>query len=341
MTCLSDYLSLARLNELFACFPKLRIGVIGDIGLDVYWHADMTRSHLSRETPHYPRPVVSESYGPGAGANVAQNLKALGVGEVRVYSLVGLDPFGAQLKLELNRRNIHTGAVIDSPSRRTTAYVKPILMGYNSQQEDARLDFENSQPPDPGDEAQLLTALEKDLSGLDAVVISDQLEEFGIVSDRVRERLNQLAHNGPLFLVDSRMRIGLYRGMVIKPNELEAASAFAPGSLPDLDLRAIVRTASRASARPAFITMGEYGAIACESDHAVHIPAAPVKPPLDVVGAGDTFLSALAASLLSGASPREAAALGNLAAAVTVEKLNQTGTASPEEIAERLAKSSV
>ena len=37
---------------------KGRIGVIGDSCLDVYWHADMTKSELSRETPHFPLPIV-------------------------------------------------------------------------------------------------------------------------------------------------------------------------------------------------------------------------------------------------------------------------------------------
>jgi sugar/nucleoside kinase (ribokinase family) len=60
-----------------------------------------------------------------------------------------------------------------------------------------------------------------------------------------------------------------------------------------------------------------------------------VRPPLDIVGAGDAFLAWLAAGLSAGAAPAEAGALANLAAAVTVEKLNQTGTASPDEILAR------
>src|SRR5512146_1914419 len=208
MPALIEYLSPTRLSGLLACFPGLRIAVVGDIGLDVYWYADMTRSHLSRETPHFPRPVVRESYGPGAGANVAQNLKALGVGQVRVYSLIGADPWGARLKTELARRSIETAALLECETRRTTAYVKPLLLGYNSQQEDARLDFENSRPPDPADEERLLRRLEDDLPGLDAVLVADQLEEFGVVTARVRERLNELAARAPrpLFLADSRVR---------------------------------------------------------------------------------------------------------------------------------------
>ncbi len=340
MPLLTDFLSRDRLSELIERFPALSIAVIGDIGLDVYWYADMTRSHLSRETPHFPRPVVRESYGPGAGANVAQNLKALGVGRVGVYSLTGLDPWGAQLKAELSRRAIETAAVLECETRRTTAYVKPLLLGYNSQQEDARLDFENSRPPDAADEERLLSQLERDLPGLDAVVVADQLEEFGVVTARVRDRLNDLAMRAPrpLFLADSRVRIAHFRGMVVKPNELEAAAAFAPGPASALsidDLAAAGQAASRASSRPAFITLGERGALACQPTRAELIPAAPVRPPLDVVGAGDTFLSALAAALSAGAAAAEAAALANLAAAVTVEMLNQTGAASPSEILQR------
>ena len=57
-----------------------------------------------------------------------------------------------------------------------------------------------------------------------------------------------------------------------------------------------------------------------------------VAPPVDIVGAGDSFLSACALALGAGAALGEAAALGNLASAVTIQKLGQTGTASAEEI---------
>jgi phosphoglycolate phosphatase-like HAD superfamily hydrolase len=52
------------------------------------------------------------------------------------------------------------------------------------------------------------------------------------------------------------------------------------------------------------------------------------------VGAGDTFSSALAASLSAGTNLAAAAFIANIAAAVTAQKLFQTGTATPEEILE-------
>lgn len=70
-------LSLSRLKELLQRIEGVRVGVMGDLCLDVYWHIDMRRSELSRETPHYNLPVDWERYSPGAGGNVVKNIAAL------------------------------------------------------------------------------------------------------------------------------------------------------------------------------------------------------------------------------------------------------------------------
>src|SRR5512138_1078073 len=185
MSSISKSLSHQRLEELLAKFSALKIAVVGDVALDAYWYADMTRSHLSRETPHYPRPVVRAAYGPGAGANTAQDLQALGVGQVSLFSVVGKDLWSAQLSQELAERQVQA-RWIESPNRRTTAYIKPILVGYQAQQEDARLDFENAGPLTQSEEDQLLEALGLALPELDAVVLADQFELNGVITERVR-----------------------------------------------------------------------------------------------------------------------------------------------------------
>ena len=94
----------------------------------------------------------------------------------------------------------------------------------------------------------------------------------------------------------------------------------------------LAKTLEQRTQHPVFLTLSEAGVLVCAQGETQHIPAGPTTPPLDPVGAGDTFIAALGAALASGATPQEAGTLATLAAAVTVEKLNQTGTASPEEI---------
>ena len=101
------------------------------------------------------------------------------------------------------------------------------------------------------------------------------------------------------------------------------------------DLADIGLALSKRSGRPVFLTLSEEGVLVCAEGQHERLPAAPVRPPLDPVGAGDTFIAAMAAGLAAGADPWEAGALANLAAGVTVEKLNQTGAAYPAEILQR------
>ncbi len=225
-----NHLSRERLEGILNRLTDRKIGVVGDLGLDAYWYADMTRSFLSRETPRFPRPVVREVYAPGAGGNVAHNLSVLGVGQVVVFSVLGDDWRGMILRQEMARRGITVKHLLASPQRSTTTFVKPILTGYDSQQEDARLDFENAEPLSQALEEALTEVVAQHLPDLDGLLVADQLDVNGAITGRVREALNDLAANDPgkLFVADSRQRIGNFRGMVLKPNWMEASAAVHP-----------------------------------------------------------------------------------------------------------------
>jgi rfaE bifunctional protein kinase chain/domain len=338
---ISQILSKVRLVEILSKFEQVRAGVIGDFALDAYWLVDMRRSRLSRETPHFPRPVVEERYSPGAGGNVAQNLAALGLKKVAAFCVIGEDAWGGILRDRLAEQKVSTQGLLPQAGRHTPAYIKPILMGYDARQEDARLDFENLEPLSEQAEEALLKALEEQLESLDTVLISDQMEENGVITPHMRQRLSELADQHPniCFLADSRQRISLFRNMVLKPNRLEALAAIQPGSDPNQASPDAIEGAGRAlveqTHQAVYLTLGEQGALVCTPAECQVVLAAPVRDPLDITGAGDAFLAALAAGLAAGATALEAGAIANLAAAVTVEKLGQTGTASPEEIMER------
>ncbi|MDI7277942.1 MAG: PfkB family carbohydrate kinase, partial [Anaerolineae bacterium] len=75
----------------------------------------------------------------------------------------------------------------------------------------------------------------------------------------------------------------------------------------------------------------------CDGRSATAVPTVRETGPIDPVGAGDSALAGIACALAVGASPEEAALVGNLCAAVTIRKIGTTGTASPAEVLERYA----
>ena len=77
------------------------------------------------------------------------------------------------------------------------------------------------------------------------------------------------------------------------------------------------------------------GGLYAEHGELYYIPAHKVAPPIDICGAGDTFLSAFICARAAGAEGFEAVAFANLASSVSIKKLSTTGTASPEEILKR------
>jgi len=319
------------MQEIKARAARCRMAVLGDFCLDIYWHADMRRSELSRETPHFPLPVVKERMSAGGAGNVAANLLALTPAAVQCIGVFGEDWRGREYRRILREMGADERLVVDDPDRRTDTYAKPLRQGLSGViYEDPRLDFTNDKPPAPATEARLLEALD----GLDCDVlcVCDQMRD-GCVTPAVRERLCRLGREGMTVVVDSRDRIGLYSGVIVKPNELEAARALqaAPTKEPDA-LAAQAQALSRRTGRPAVITAGEQGCVTAEGGRTAHVPAVPVEGEIDICGAGDTFMAGLATGLAAGASLNEAAALACAAAAVIVKKLHATGTATWAEL---------
>jgi rfaE bifunctional protein kinase chain/domain len=335
-----------RLVEIFGSFKDLSVMVVGDFALDVYWYADMTRSELSRETPHHTRPVTSETYSPGASGNICWNVSDLGVKAVFAVTVIGDDWRGQILAREMKRNGACLDHVVTSPDVVTSTYIKPILCGFDSQQEAPRLDFMNRNPLPKALEDRLIGEIQAAVPKVDAVIVEDQMVNNGVVTGRVRDAIVSLAGSYPdkTFVADSRERVGLFRNMVLKPNRLEAVRAVSPSMKPEgaevEELKKIGLEMVQNAKRPIYITLGERGALLVTESAQQQIPAAPTTSPIDPVGAGDTFISALAASLAGGADFLEAGIIANLAAGVTVEKLNTTGTASQEEILGKFADAS-
>ena len=335
------WLRRSRLLEILNSLKNLNVMVVGDFALDVYWYADMTRSELSRETPHYTRPIFKETYSPGASGNICCNVKDLGVKKVFAVTVLGRDWRGQILKEKLSENGILLDYVISSSERVTSTYIKPILCGWDSQQEDSRLDFINYNSLSESLQNEIIENIQSAVPKVDAIIIEDQMTHNGIVTDKIRENLIRLAEENPgkVFVADSRERIGLFKNMVLKPNRIEAVKAMHPSRNPIEvkmeELISIGREMQERAKRPVYITLSEKGALLVTDEDYYHLPVAPTEPPIDPVGAGDTFIAAIGACLAGGATPVEAGIIANLAASIIIKKLNITGTASPKEILEK------
>ena len=334
-------LNKERIREIESALRNKTVAIIGDFCLDIYWQADMTRSELSRETPHFPLPVVEERISLGAGGNVAANLAALGPKEILAVSLYGNDWRGKLLAEEVGRIGISPEWLVPSGQKFTNAYCKPLRKGISSTvYEDPRLDFENHEPVGAETESTVIQMLREVSKKADILCVADQFR-FGTVTDAVRQEIISLARSGTPVIVDSRYRIADYTDCFLKPNEVECWKAVCgdDGYLA-ADEEAFMRAAdllARKNRASVFCTLGEKGSYFTDGSRRIRTPARKLSGELDICGAGDTTLSAFTCALAAGADVAEAAELAAMASAVTVKKIGETGTATFDEILSQLA----
>ena len=235
------------------------------------------------------------------------------------------------LKEMFEEQGVDASAIVERKNGVTTCYIKPVKFGISNQlQEDPRLDFENYEAIDPEDEEKLLAALEIAAKNCDVIAVSDYCT-YGVITERVKERLCELAKTVPV-IVDSRDRIADFKNVIVKPNEVEAARALGVSASSLEEYIEIGKKLTDKTGAPAIITLGSLGGLWCENGRCDYVKTAPAKGEIDIVGAGDTFLSAFSAAYAVCRDGVKAMEFANLASGVTVKKIGTTGTASPDEI---------
>ncbi len=325
------FLQTHELERILLTIKDVTVCLLGDVCVDVYWRCDMRKSELSRETPHHPLPVVDERVSLGAGGNVAAVMCDLGA-RVLPVSVVGHDWRGQLLRAGFEQRGICQDYLVTCEDRVTPAYCKPLRMGISAvAYEDPRLDFENWRGLSADHETRLIDALRRASAQADVIAVADQFR-FGAVTDALRSALSGL--HKPV-VVDSRDRVTAFSGMMVKPNEIEAAAAVGVSGEAKVNADNFAQVALALSSQmgaPAIVTLGNQGALWTDGGMVSHAPGLIVPPPVDIVGAGDAFLGAFCCALVAGAPGPKAVAFANIAAAVTVRKIGTTGTATPDEI---------
>jgi sugar/nucleoside kinase (ribokinase family) len=269
------------------------------------------------------------------------NLAALGVGRLKPVTVLGDDGHGYDLRRQLGHLPVDLDAVLTDEGRLTPTYTKPLRPARRGQWEELnRLDVRTRQPLTEATRRRVCVALRAVWENADGLIVMDQVHEenCGVVHDSVRDFLVTLAErdSNKVLFVDSRSQLSKFTCGILKGNRQEIlAAADAPADSDD-HVRAAARSLVERTGRPVFCTMGEQGILVAEPGAAPRLVAGcPVEGPVDIVGAGDSATSGIVTSLACGATAREAAAVGNLVASITVQQLGTTGTASPEQVLAR------
>lgn len=332
-----------RLRSLLDRFPATHILVVGDYFLDYYLDLDRTLSEISLETDLEAYQVVQVRSSPGAAGTVTSNLRALDV-RISALGVIGDDGMGYELLRGLEARGVDTNPLIQVDDRFTPTYSKPMMREPNGTVHELnRLDIKNRQPMPPALEDQIIASLQQQIDHVDGIIVADQVQEAncGVITDRVRAELSELGRTHPqvTIAVDSRMRIGDYRNVIVKPNAREATLAIHPertdSEIPQALAHSSAQTLHQRTGKPVFLTAGENGVFVFDEAGTTHEPGIHVTGPIDIVGAGDSTMAGIVSALCCGATNAEAARMGCLVASITIQQIGTTGTATREQVIER------
>lgn len=314
-------------KEIVSQFSDKKILVIGDLYLDEYMLGEVTG--ISAEAP-VPVFLYDKSvYTPGAAANVASNVAALGA-DVTVLGVVGGDYSGELLRAELEKRNVNTDGMMVDAGRPTTHKAKVMAKGgQQTYQHTFRIDRESSEEIGEGTEQQMLSFLKDAVPEMDAVILSDYRK--GVLAPTIIGRAKRFCEEQrKIITADSRGNLMQYDGITAVTPSVAEAMAFAGYSYSGA-LEAGRMLKVKLCVNLALVTCAADGMWLFNEGFPTHMPAITQEGVVDVTGAGDTVLAALTVALASGANSMEAATLANYAAGVSVKKLG-AATVSPDEL---------
>ncbi len=330
-------MEIGRVKQILSAIKNVKIAVYGDFCLDAYWFLDPRGSEVSAETGLEAQAVSKHYYSLGGASNVVANLAALEPAAIQVIGAVGDDIFAAELTRQLHALGVDTTYLVVQKENFDTVTLGKLYFEGN---EKPRIDFGFFNKRTEATDQALLNGITDALQTADALIFNQQVPG-SITNESFIDRVNALFErfSEKTVLLDSRHYGHKFKNVYRKTNDLEAArlnnvDVKSDDVLRLDDVKKYTQNLFQQSNKPVFVTRGPRGIVAVDSDGIHEIPGIQLLKKLDTVGAGDTTISALALCLGAGLGVFEAAEFANFAAAVTVQKLLRTGTASGTEVLE-------
>lgn len=300
------------INNFFKKVRNLKILVIGDIILDEYIFGEVER--VSPEAPVPVVKVLNKSYNLGGAANVALNIKKLGA-NVFLLGIVGNDFAGEIVIKKLKENGINTDFLINSYNWKTI--IKTRVIARNQQM--IRIDCEDNYKIEGKYLKEFFLKYEELKNICDGIVIQDY--EKGLLS---KENINKIIKNEKMIFVDPKFEnFFFYKNVTIfKPNLREVERVLGKNLKNEEEkISAIKYIKNKIRCKNIIMTMGEEGMMGIDENNRVFkVPSNKVEV-YDVTGAGDTVISLLSLSYLSGFDIISSAIFATIGAGIEVTKL--------------------
>ncbi len=317
-------LSRDRMLKIFPKFSSVRVAVIGDVMLDRYLIGD-----AERLSPEAPVPVVTvreHRSALGGAGNVAANVAAMGA-TCHLVGAVGDDAHAKTIRTEMLAARLGDSNLVTVSGRPTTTKSRLVARG----QQVVRIDEEVDTPLEGMDRTRLRDAALARLAEADVLLLQDYNKGV-LCADLIAELIAVARQRAVPVIVDPKYRhfFDFAGATVFKPNRRELETAL--GAAVDLAQReSLPEAVHRLKVDNMLVTLGGEGMVLVSKDGTVTHIAGVTRHVYDVSGAGDTVTAWLGTALAAGATLREAAILGNYAAAIEVSK-PLVATVTPDEV---------
>jgi D-beta-D-heptose 7-phosphate kinase/D-beta-D-heptose 1-phosphate adenosyltransferase len=327
-------LSVERARAILQAAAGRRVLVVGDLMLDRY-----IEGSAERLSPEAPVPVVlvrRERAVPGGASNVALNIQALG-GHAALAGVVGDDAGGRELLGILATRGVDLAAVHTAPDLPTVVKTRVLA----DRQQVVRIDREERAFDRISCTEPFFASLREAATRADALILEDYGK--GVIQQPVVDEALAVAHARGIpsgYDPKDNHFLRVDGVSLATPNRREAlhgagVADLPPGHSAEAERRFLEDLGRRLQGlwRPEtlMLTLGALGIMLFADGNCIHRAGTRAREVFDVSGAGDTVIATAMLALAAGASPVEAAELGNFAAGVVVGKLG-TAICSPEEL---------
>ena len=322
-------IDLKDLSKTVRRFKELRVAVIGETIIDDY--IDCTALGMSQEDPTIVVKPIEKKRFLGGAAIVAAHAKSLGA-TVEFVTQLGRDEEAKFTKTKLNELGIKFKNVSEEfrPTILKTRYranSKTLL----------RVTRVEETPLEVSLQKKIVSYFKKILKRVDVLIFSDF--NYGFISDDIiKKTISMAKQQGVKIAADSQSSsqigdISRFEGIdLITPTEREARLAVK--SKGDGLTVLCEKLKNKCNLKHVVLTMAEHGLLVHSDQNEENWRTDQIlalnRYPIDVAGAGDSFLTAAALSLSINENIWEAAYLGNVAASVQVSKTGNVPIAQNE-----------